>query len=70
MQLDRSRVKVQELKIEAQKKIEFFEKLHGMTERVKTFNQHFSSRMQRHEINFQARQEKNLNKEVQNNIFK
>lgn len=52
MNIDKQDLNVVELKIEAQKKIEFFEKLREMSERVKTFNDHFNSRRQRHEVNF------------------
>ena len=44
LKIDPNEFDEKELKLEASKNIDFFIKLHGMTERVKCFNSHFNCR--------------------------
>ena len=55
MNIDEKDYNWDDLETEAIKNSSFFEQLHHMTERVKCFNHHFNSKLQRHEENFQKR---------------
>lgn len=55
MNIDCAKIDIRKVTAEALKNADFYDKLNGMTERIKCFNEHFNKRRPRYEINFLER---------------